>query len=85
MRRRCRFLTVVLLPLLLSAADPPQNSIEVYFPPGGGCTDATVREIGGATKTLRIQAYSFTSTPISELRGRQEDQARESREVQERP
>ena len=54
-----------ILPLLLSAVDPPQKPIDVYFSPGGGCTDAIVREIGRATKSLRIPAYSFTSKPIA--------------------
>ncbi len=56
---------LVLLPFLLSAAGPPAKSaIEVYFSPRGGRTDAIVREIGKATKRVRIQAYSFTSAPI---------------------
>lgn len=65
MRRHRRLLAVALLPLLLSAAEPPKDDIEAYFSPNGGCTDAVVREIGMATKSLRIQAYSFTSTPIA--------------------
>lgn len=69
MHRHRRLLVVALvlvLPLLLSAVYPPKKPIEVYFSPGGGCTDAVVREIGRATKKLRIQAYSFTSKSLSE-------------------
>jgi len=65
MHRPHHLLMLTVLPLLLSAAKPPGASIEVYFSPNGGCTDAIVREIGRATKSLRIQAYSFTSTPIA--------------------
>ena len=41
------------------------DGIEVLFSPGGGCTDAVVREIGRARQSLDVQAYSFTSAPIS--------------------
>jgi phosphatidylserine/phosphatidylglycerophosphate/cardiolipin synthase-like enzyme len=37
----------------------------VYFSPGGGCTEAIVREIVAARQTIRVQAYSFTSAPIA--------------------
>ncbi len=39
--------------------------IEVYFSPQGGCTDAIVKEIDAAKKTVRVQAYSFTSRAIA--------------------
>ncbi len=39
--------------------------IEVYFSPKGGCTEAVVREIDAAEKTVLVQAYSFTSAPIA--------------------
>ncbi len=39
--------------------------IEVFFSPKGGCTEAVVKEIDAAKKTLLVQAYSFTSTPIA--------------------
>jgi phosphatidylserine/phosphatidylglycerophosphate/cardiolipin synthase-like enzyme len=38
---------------------------EVYFSPRGGCTEAVVREVGKARKTVWVQAYSFTSAPIA--------------------
>ena len=37
----------------------------MYFSPHGGCTDAIVKEITGAQKSIHIQAYSFTSTAIA--------------------
>ena len=45
------------------AAPPP--TIEVYFSPKGGCTEAVIRELSAAKKTVRVQAYSFTSAPIA--------------------
>jgi phosphatidylserine/phosphatidylglycerophosphate/cardiolipin synthase-like enzyme len=68
----------VLLSLLVFFAPPTQNSslsyaqalkrpdIEIYFSPKGGCTEAVVRELAGAKKQIRIQAYSFTSAPIAQ-------------------
>ncbi len=41
------------------------GQIEVYFSPKGGCTEAVVRELGAATSTVLVQAYSFTSAPIA--------------------
>jgi phosphatidylserine/phosphatidylglycerophosphate/cardiolipin synthase-like enzyme len=42
-----------------------ENKIEVYFSPNGGCTDAIVKRIDAAKKTILVQAYSFTSDPIT--------------------
>jgi phosphatidylserine/phosphatidylglycerophosphate/cardiolipin synthase-like enzyme len=39
---------------------------EVYFSPKGGCTDVIIREIDLATKSILVQAYSFTSDPIEQ-------------------
>jgi len=64
MRPYARYAILAVLPLLLSAA-PPSGFIDVYFSPHGGCTDAIVREMGRAKQSIRIQAYSFTSTPIA--------------------
>jgi len=41
------------------------TSWHVYFSPNGGCTDEIVAEIGKATNTIRVLAYSFTSEPIA--------------------
>lgn len=40
-------------------------SIEVFFSPKGGATDAVVHELGNAKKEIFVQAYSFTSAPIA--------------------
>lgn len=41
------------------------EGISVYFSPKGGCTAAVVRELDCAKKSIRVQAYSFTSAPIA--------------------
>jgi phosphatidylserine/phosphatidylglycerophosphate/cardiolipin synthase-like enzyme len=41
-------------------------SVEVYFSPRGGAQAAIIREIDGAKEWIRLQAYSYTSAPISE-------------------
>lgn len=41
-------------------------TIEVYFSPKGGCTQAVVRALDGARKSVLVQAYSFTSKDISQ-------------------
>jgi phosphatidylserine/phosphatidylglycerophosphate/cardiolipin synthase-like enzyme len=41
-------------------------SVEVYYSPKGGCTDAIVRELKRARHEILIQAYSFTSRPIAD-------------------
>lgn len=40
-------------------------SIDVRFSLHGGCTDAVVQALGGAKKTVLVQAYSFTSAEIA--------------------
>ena len=42
-----------------------EDGVTVYFSPDGGCTDAIVREIGKARRSIDVQAYSFTSAPIA--------------------
>lgn len=41
-------------------------AMQVYFSPQGGCTEACVRTIDGASSTILVQAYSFTSKPIAQ-------------------
>jgi phosphatidylserine/phosphatidylglycerophosphate/cardiolipin synthase-like enzyme len=41
------------------------NSCSVYFSPNGGATDAVIDFLSKAQKTVRVQAYSFTSAPIA--------------------
>jgi phosphatidylserine/phosphatidylglycerophosphate/cardiolipin synthase-like enzyme len=51
------------LRLALAGAPP---SVEVFFSPKGGCTEAVLREINGARHEVLVQAYSFSSKPIAE-------------------
>lgn len=39
--------------------------VAVYFSPKGGAQEAVVREINAAKRSIRVQAYSFTSAPIA--------------------
>lgn len=41
------------------------GTIEVFFSPQGGATEAVVVEIGKARQEILLQAYSFTSKPIA--------------------
>jgi phosphatidylserine/phosphatidylglycerophosphate/cardiolipin synthase-like enzyme len=40
--------------------------LQVFFSPGGGCTEAIVDGLGKAKTSIDVQAYSFTSAPIAE-------------------
>jgi hypothetical protein len=41
------------------------SAVPVCFTPGGNCTDAIVQALGDAKRTILVQAYSFTSSPIA--------------------
>jgi len=41
------------------------HSVRVYFSPQGGATQAIISALEGATNSIRVQAYSFTSAPIA--------------------
>jgi len=41
------------------------GTIDTYFSPRGGATEAIVKEINSAKSEILIQAYSFTSAPIA--------------------
>jgi phosphatidylserine/phosphatidylglycerophosphate/cardiolipin synthase-like enzyme len=47
------------------SACPAAAAWSVYFSPAGGCTEAVVREIAAAKKTILVQAYNFSSPPIA--------------------
>ena len=49
----------------LSAQTNAIPDIRVYFSPHGGCTEAVVRAVKEARKTVLVEAYSFTSEPIA--------------------
>jgi phosphatidylserine/phosphatidylglycerophosphate/cardiolipin synthase-like enzyme len=44
--------------------------LQVFFSPGGGCTEAIVDALGKAKTSIDVQAYSFTSAPIAEAVGK---------------
>ena len=57
---------VVFSPLpSLPQEKPTTCNWQVYFSPKGGCTDAIVKELNKAQKTILLQVYSFTSAPIA--------------------
>ncbi|MCK9377071.1 MAG: phospholipase D family protein [Syntrophobacterales bacterium] len=62
--RACACLVLVLL--LASAGLARAGSIQVYFSPHGGCTDAILKQINQARTEILLQAYSFTSKPIAQ-------------------
>jgi phosphatidylserine/phosphatidylglycerophosphate/cardiolipin synthase-like enzyme len=39
--------------------------VQVYFSPKGGCQEAVLRELHKARREILVQAYSFTSEPIT--------------------
>jgi phosphatidylserine/phosphatidylglycerophosphate/cardiolipin synthase-like enzyme len=47
----------------LSTSTP--SAVTSYFTPGDNCTDAIVHALSDATRTILVQAYSFTSAPIA--------------------
>ena len=57
-------LMVLSTPIYLHSQGKPP-SIEAYFSPHGGCTEAVIRELDKAKTTILVQAYSFTSAPIA--------------------
>jgi len=48
-----------------SPAPSVPQSVQVYFSPHGGATEAVVDALNHATNSVYIQAYSFTSAPIA--------------------
>lgn len=48
-----------------SSPIPATGTIDVYFSPYGGATEAVVKEINNAKSEILVQAYSFTSAPIA--------------------
>jgi phosphatidylserine/phosphatidylglycerophosphate/cardiolipin synthase-like enzyme len=52
-------------PVPLPSAPTTPSAVTVCFTPGGNCTDAIVKALGEAQRTILVQAYSFTSAPIA--------------------
>jgi len=57
------FFLVFSAPFILAQEKSP--SWEVYFSPNGECTNAIIRELSKAKRTILVQAYSFTSALIA--------------------
>lgn len=55
--------TILNLGLFHHQEKPP--IYEVYFSPGGGCTEAIIKQIDQSKTTILIQAYYFTSAQIA--------------------
>lgn len=62
------FVLICMIAIASAQRSAPSRApeIAVYFSPKGGCTDAIVKEIAAAKTELKVQAYSFTSTPIAQ-------------------
>ena len=54
------------LPPDLGAVPTVPATIEVYYSPHGGCTEAITNALQAAQRTVLVQAYSFTSPEIEE-------------------
>ena len=66
--RRLLFAFLIALSLStfsLAEQFPATGTIDVYFSPRGGATEAIVSEINNARTEILVQAYSFTSKPIA--------------------
>jgi len=53
-------------PLVGTAAPKMPATVEVYYSPHGGCTEALVNALHAARQTVLVQAYSFTSPQIEQ-------------------
>lgn len=61
----CLILACAIVTSVYAEPFKANGTIEALFSPRGGCTEAIVREIGGARNKILVQAYSFTSTQIA--------------------
>jgi phosphatidylserine/phosphatidylglycerophosphate/cardiolipin synthase-like enzyme len=59
-------LTLIYLARLVHKWLRPPLAVTAFFSPGGGCTDAIVKEIGLAKREILVLAYGFTSHPIAQ-------------------
>ena len=62
------YITILLctLPLWATAENFQSiGTIDAYFSPHGGATEAIVDELNSAKQHIMVQAYSFTSNPIA--------------------
>jgi len=56
-----------------SQTELEHDSIQIHFSPDGSPTAAVVRTLDSAAKSVLVQAYSFTSTPIASALKRAHD------------
>ena len=59
------FIVCFLASISLAEQFKATGTIDVYFSPRGGATEAIVKEINVAKNEILVQAYSFTSKPIA--------------------
>jgi phosphatidylserine/phosphatidylglycerophosphate/cardiolipin synthase-like enzyme len=69
--KKLMIIATLLLSLIITTSSPiylsAQNTsekIQVYFSPNGGATEAILKELRSAKKTILIQAYEITSIKI---------------------
>lgn len=62
-------ISIILIILAFSLCNAEEfkatGTIDAYFSPRGGATEAIVKEINTAKQEILVQAYSFTSKPIA--------------------
>ena len=66
MRKSFFIAFILLLTSVESFASSESVSVQVFFSPRSGCTDAVVSAITQAKTEILVQAYSFTSAPIAQ-------------------
>ncbi len=49
-----------------SHTQPDQAHWQVFFSPGGGCSQEIIQRLSAAKQNVLVQAYEFTSEPIAE-------------------
>ena len=62
---KCLILALLLVSVLPVHAQQGPQDLHPYFSPNGGCTQAIVEQLKIAKKSVLVQAFSFTSTPIA--------------------
>ena len=53
-----------LLPIVHADQFKSTGTVDVYFSPNGGATNAVGDELNNAKTEILVQAYSFTSAPV---------------------
>ena len=59
------FISVLSLTSVYAEQFKLTGTIDAFFSPHGGCTEAIVKELNSAKTEILVQAYSFTSKPIA--------------------